>query len=196
MPPHAAGLPKLRRTLETRSRKAGPPQGQRAASANADSGLRIALENSVADQLPIQRIPQFPASDDRRCRTFLLRRVTKRSSKGMDITEYVKRNNFAVAQYEPKPCCTAQNRLLSRDTRWSRPCCAGHDACFEALSRSSARESLQAESPRSRQIRESGPVQIGRWHKGVLLGLPTRLAWKRSPQSSRHAEVYYLPSYP
>ena len=96
---------------------AGPAHDWPAERANADSGLRIALENSVADQLPIQRIPQFPASDDRRCRTFLLRRVTKRSSKGMDITEYVKRNNFAVAQYELEACCSAQNRLLSKGRR-------------------------------------------------------------------------------
>jgi len=40
----------------------------------------------------------------------------ERQSKGMDITEYVKRNNFAVAQYEPKPCRNAQKRLLSKGT--------------------------------------------------------------------------------
>src|SRR5882762_5092938 len=31
----------------------------------------------------------------------------------MDITEYVKRNNFAVAQYEAKSRRTAQNRVFS-----------------------------------------------------------------------------------
>lgn len=47
-------------------------------------------------------------------------RFMERPLKGMDITEYVKRNNFAVAQYELKSRCTAQNRLLSKDTSWSR----------------------------------------------------------------------------
>src|SRR4051794_1274253 len=77
----------------------------------------MAPENSVADQLPIQPTPQLPASDDRRCRTFLLRRVKRLSSKGMDITEYVKRINFAVAQYEQKLCCAAQNPVLSKRHR-------------------------------------------------------------------------------
>jgi hypothetical protein len=40
---------------------------------------------------------------------FLCCRFTEQRWKGMDITEYVKRNNFAVAQYEAKLRCTAQN---------------------------------------------------------------------------------------
>jgi hypothetical protein len=34
----------------------------------------------------------------------------------MDITEYVKRNNFAVAQYEVWMRCAAQNCHISNDT--------------------------------------------------------------------------------
>jgi hypothetical protein len=83
--------------------------------ANADRGLRIARENSVADQLSIHRTPNFRPAMTGVAEPFLFRRVTKRSSKGMDITEYVKRNNFAVAQYEPKSCCAAQNPRLSND---------------------------------------------------------------------------------
>jgi hypothetical protein len=61
---------------------------------------------------------------------FLLRRVTKRPSEGMDITEYVKRNNFAVAQYELNLCCSAQNRLLSSGTGASRFWGVGRDTPF------------------------------------------------------------------
>jgi hypothetical protein len=38
----------------------------------------------------------------------LARRRSDDAHYGMDITQCVKRNNIALAQYEEIPCCTAQ----------------------------------------------------------------------------------------
>ena len=67
----------------------------------------------------------------------------------MDITEYVKRNNFAVAQYELKSRRTAQNPLLSGETRCSRRRGEERDTPFQSLHRRPGPESVQAESPQS-----------------------------------------------
>jgi hypothetical protein len=77
----------------------------------------------------------------------LFHRFMERPLKGMDITEYVKRNNFAVAQYELKSRCTAQNRLLSKDTSWSRlalPSANRSRAVLRIAARSPNCESLQS----------------------------------------------------
>ncbi|MEO8373721.1 MAG: hypothetical protein ABI471_00745 [Sphingomonas bacterium] len=126
---------------------------------------------------------------------FLLRRVTERRLKGMDITEYVKRNNFAVAQYESKLCCTAQNRLLSRDTRWSPRCEAERDEPFESLAPPSEARIGTSRVAAIALIRESEAVQVRGRHQTSRTISGIGLARKPSPQRLRNAQGYYLPSY-
>jgi hypothetical protein len=62
----------------------------------------------------------------------------------MDITEHVKRNNFAVAQYEAKLRCTAQNCVFSITRQACLKRRRGRTApeqSFESLSRFLMRES-------------------------------------------------------
>ncbi|MEN2792872.1 hypothetical protein ABC974_24805 [Sphingomonas oligophenolica] len=62
----------------------------------------------------------------------------------MDITEYVKRNNFAVAQYEAESRCTAQNSAFSSSTTDSPlgfPLRTARESGFESLPWSPMRES-------------------------------------------------------
>ena len=90
----------------------------------------------------------------------LFRPLMERQSKGMDITEYVKRNNFAVAQYEPKSYRAAQNRLLSTDMRRSRLDGAERDRPIGFLLRPPRCESSHTESSRSCLSRESEVAQV------------------------------------
>ena len=113
----------------------------------------------------------------------------------MDITEYVKRNNFAVAQYEVELRCTAQNRLFSDDMNWPPPAKPSTHrsratlriAVTLSVSRIIANPSRRngAYSRKSRDMAREGGAPASRMRLGRRAGIDRC-------DGLPHAERYYL----